>query len=303
MLMLRDLSQAVHVDGEDAVFVSLVLDIATGLARGVGTGSTAGQARTAALMSALSAGEDPPARVVCDLGMGDELSGELKQLMPAAPVEVVEAYLPDEAEDIFDELVGHLAGRGRPEEQPAAEDWELLVEWTEAYAEEEPWLAWPDELLPRLVLTVDGDATSYIVSVIGQQGLQAGLVLYPGDDHSDVVVPGDDWEPDDPLPFAPGTLLLHLNPPADTLADMAAKAIRYGWPEQATRMPVWLAAGPDGFADLDATGAHHLTLACEATLTHARKLSAAKTRRVLTTSGTLDLAGGRKGAYRLSPAS
>jgi hypothetical protein len=227
---------------------------------------------------------------------------ELKQLLPAAPVEVIEAFLPDEAEDIFDELVGHLAGRGRPEELPTAEDWELLVEWTDAYADAEPWLLWPDELLPRLVLTVDGDATSYIVSVIGQQGLQAGLVLYPGADHSDVVVPGDDWQPDDPLPFAPGTLLLHLNPPDDTLADMAAKAIRYGWPEQATRMPVWLAAGPDGFADLDATGAHHLTLACEAALKHAHKLERATTRRVLTTSGTLKLAGGRSGAYRLSPA-
>jgi hypothetical protein len=302
--MFRDLSQAVHVDGEQAVFVSLVLDADTGLARGVGTGPTAGEARTAALTSALSTGDDPPARVVCDvdLGLGADLTRELKRLVPAAPVEVIEGFLPDEAEDIFDELVGHLAGRGRPDTVPTGGDWALLVELSAAYAEAEPWLSWPDELLPRLVLTVDGEATSYIVSVIGQQGLQAGLVLYPGADHSDVVVPGDDWEPEDPLPFAPGTLLLHLNPRDDTLPDMAAKAIRYDWPEDAPLMPVWLAASPDGFADLDATGAHHLTLACEAVLEHARKLSAPGKRRVLTTSGKLTLATGRPATYRLSPA-
>jgi hypothetical protein len=83
---------------------------------------------------------------------------------------------------------------------------------------------------------------------------------------------------------------------------MAAKAIRYGWSERAAHMPVWLAAGPDGFADLDATGAHHLTLACAAVLTHASRLERATTRRVLTTSGTEKLANGRSGTYRLSPA-
>jgi hypothetical protein len=301
ILVFRDLSYAVHVDDANTVFVALVLDADTGLAVGIGTGATAEAAWTVALTSALDAAE-PPAQVVCAPGHGAELHREVERLMPPGGTRVVEAPIPAAAEDIFDELVGHLSGRGQPDDLPTDEDWALLVDASLRYDEAEPWQSWPDELLPRLVLTVDGEATSYIVTVIGAQGLQAGLVLYPGTDHSDVVVPADDWEPDDPLPFQPGTLLLHLNPADDTLPDMAAKALRLGWPEKSPRRPVWLLGGPDGFDDLDPTDAQHLTLACLAVLAHARKLSAPKAKPVATTSGTVRLAGGASGKYRLSPA-
>jgi hypothetical protein len=297
IVLVRDLSDVAAVSGQERTFVSLVLDADTGLARGVALGQTISEARTAAMTSAVTTAIAPftevvpPSRVLCAPGSGEDLATDVMAALGGGALPLIaEVAMPPEAEDILDELVGHLSGRNLPDELPQAEDWETLVSRTLDYAEAEPWQAWPDDLQLRLVVDLAGESTSYVAVVIGRDGLQAGLVLYPGRDQKDVVLPADDWQPEDPLPFLDGSLLLHLNPPDDTLADMAAKAIRYGWPEDATWMPVWLTAGPNGFADIDRTQAVHLTVALAGVLARHRKSGAAK--KSAKTTGTLTLPAG-----------
>ena len=149
-------------------------------------------------------------------------------------------------------------------------------------------------------MTSEGNSASYVAAVIGREGLQAGLVLYAGKDLSAVVIPADDWQPEDPLPFLEGSLLLHLNPPDDTLEDMAAKAVRYGWPESAPRMPVWLTANPEGFGDLSRSEATFLTLAIAGVLARHRRPSGPKGKRTARTTGSVALAGGAEGRYTVT---
>jgi hypothetical protein len=297
IVLVRDLTDVAAVSGQEKTFVSLVLDADTGLARGVALGQTISEARTAAMTSAATTAVAPftevetPGRVLCPPGAGDDLATDVIAALGGGDLPLIaEVLMPPEAEDILDELVGHLSGRKLPDELPQAEDWEILVSRTWAYAESEPWQGWPDDLQLRIVVTAGGESTSYVGVVIGRDGLQAGLVLYPGRDQSAVVLPDDDWEPEDPLPFLDGSLLLHLNPPDDTLADMAAKAIRYGWPEDAAWMPVWLTAGPDGFADIDRIQAIHLTVALAGVLARHRRFASAK--KAAKTIGTVELPGG-----------
>jgi hypothetical protein len=149
-------------------------------------------------------------------------------------------------------------------------------------------------------VTIDGGSASYVVSVIGREGLQAGLVLYPGRNPSDVVIPSDDWQPEDPLPFREGSLLLHLNPPDDTLEDMAAKAVRYGWPADARLMPVWLSASPDGFGDLGRIDAQRMALAIAGVLARHRRATGPKGRRTSRTTGALPLTDEAEGRYSVT---
>jgi len=304
IVLVRDLSE-LAADGPTVV--SLVLDAATGLARGVAIGRTAAEARTSAMSSAASKPVAPftntpvPSEVLCTPGDAAALTKDLAAVLGHAPLPPVrETQLPTEAEDILDELVAHLSGRTLPNELPTADDWTVLVEQTLEYAREEPWQVWPDDLQFTVTVTSEGNSASYVAAVIGRDGLQAGLVLYPGNDLSAVVIPAADWQPEDPLPFQEGSLLLHLNPPDDTLEDMAAKAVRYGWPSDARWMPVWLSASPEGFADLSRSDAAFLTLAIAGVLARHRRATGPKGRRTARTTGSLALPGETAGRYTVA---
>jgi len=304
MLLIRDLSE---MAAEGPTFVSLVLEAETGMARGVAIGQTASEARISAMTSAVTTPIPPftntpvPNQVLCAAGQGAGVTTDLAAVLGGGPMPPVrEVALPPEAEGIFDELVGHLSGRNLPDDLPTAGDWDVLVAQTLAYAQEQPWQLWPDDLLFKATVTIDGGSASYVVSVIGREGLQAGLVLYPGRHPSDVVIPSDDWQPEDPLPFREGSLLLHLNPPDDTLADMAAKALRYGWPPDARLMPVWLNAGPDGFGELSRTDAQRMALAIAGVLARHLRPTGPKGRRTSRTTGSIPLAGEVEGRYTVT---
>jgi hypothetical protein len=47
--------------------------------------------------------------------------------------------------------------------------------------------------------------------------------------------------------------------------------MEFGWPSDATSMPVWLSAGPDGFADIDGVQAVRISLALAAVVARARR--------------------------------
>jgi hypothetical protein len=305
IVISRDISDAVDLDDVDAVVVSIIVDQETGLVRGTSLGATASQARVEAMIAALTRAVEPftstpaPRLVVCSVGEAAEVGADLATALEQAgagpgvmPVE--EAELPAEVSEILDELVDVLQRGMGPTDEPTPEDWGVLVEHTWKYAQAQPWLTWPDELQLRLVLTVEGEETSYVAAVIGAEGMQPGLVLYPGEDHSAVLVPDEDWEPEDPLPFHPGSLLLHLNPPDDTVEEMAAQALRHGWPSDAALMPVWLSAAPEGFADLEREEAVLFALALAGVMARDQQPLDSRASRI---TGKVDLPGGGEGHY------
>ncbi|MBO0836499.1 MAG: hypothetical protein J2P28_13465 [Actinobacteria bacterium] len=270
IVLTRDVSYALRIDDCPVVVAGLILDADTGLIRGVSVAPSGPAARAQAIQQALTnpAGTlppGPPARVLCGVGDAGAVTSELAAFLDAPPV--ASEVLAAEAEDIFDSLVGHLAGRRQPEMFATPDEWAQLVAASAEYRQAEPWLRWADDQPLDLVVGVAEVAARYVAIVLGQEGIQRGLVLYPG-----ALVPagGVPREQAGTEPSVPaGTLMFYLGLRHESPPEFAAKAERYGWPLDADLAPAWVAGGPAGEPmDLDQTAVHRLILAIAAVLTH-----------------------------------
>jgi hypothetical protein len=299
IVMIRDVSHAVRVKDQPRVAASLVLDAETGLARGISVTPTVQEACAEAMHEALTKSAGPlqpqaPARVRCTDGQIATVVTELIRLLADAAMPAVAEGPPvSEAEDIFDSFIGHLAGRRQPKEFPAPPDWQALFAQAGDYSRAKPWQRFSDMDHLNLVLEIDGAGSRYVAVVIGQQGIQRGLVLYP-DGALLSERPGSNSDRRSPMPT--GTLLLWLDPPDEVPPEFAAKATRYGWPDAAELLPVCLIGGPNGLADLDRRSAHHLTLAVAAVLAHDQRLRAPRNG-IAKTIGELALPHNQRGTY------
>ena len=184
LVMLRDVSHAVRVSGARRVHLGLVLDVDTGVARGSSVAST----RVAALRQTLRAAlteplgplpTGPPERVLCSRAIAAQVVRELGRRGEPTP-SVIEVDPDAEAEDIFDSFVGHMTGRSQPPDFAPPKDWALLYEQARRYAEAAPWQRWPDTVELAVHLRLGGRSTRYVALVLGNKGIQHGLVLYPG---------------------------------------------------------------------------------------------------------------------------
>jgi hypothetical protein len=298
IVLIRDVSHAVRIEGESCVVASLVLDADTGLARGMSVDRTGAGACAQAMRTALTqpAGDLPPkrpTRVLCGVGHREPVASQLAVVLGDGPLPEVTEVVGAEAEDIFDSFVGHMAGRAQPDQFATPGDWAMLVDHADAYRRAAPWRRWTDQDHLDLVIRVDGAAARYIAIVIGAEGVQHGLVLYPGGALPDTL---GDWRPGAPTPVPAGTILFYLDPPAEAPQEFRAKAARYGWPADADLTPVWLTTGQHGAADLDRTAVQRLTVAIGAVLAHDREPDSSGP-----TTGTCTLAAGQQGAYTLHP--
>jgi len=270
IVLLRNVSHAVHDAGEDQLMAALVLHAETGLVLGVSISGTAAEALAGAFASALTnpAGDLPPAppsRVVSLVETAPEVRKAIAAASFGSP-ELIEAGSIPEAEDIFDSLVGHMAGRAQPTEPPSTEDWSLLFGQALAFLRAEPWARWSDVVPLAVQLTVDGTAENYIAIVMGNADVQRGLALYPG-----MTLPpglrsaGPTPEPRQALEATPsGTLLLMLDRPGETPTAFADKALRYGWPAGEAYLPTLVSVGPEGPCDLAGVDAQRLQVALAA---------------------------------------
>lgn len=271
LVLVRDVSHVVRVPGHAELRAALVLDVATGLIRGVAVAPSDLEALATACDTALAkpAGSLPPCEpdgVLCARGLADLLAEALGALMPATALPPITEVVPGtEAEDIFDCFVGHMAGRAQPEEPPDAEDWRVLIAQTLALWRAEPWARWSDEIDLALEVSVGGESTRHAAVVMGNAGLQRGLVVYPGEEAPAGL---RDWQPGEAVPTPAGTLLCLLDPPGEPPPELAAKALRYGWPAEADLVPVFLGIRADEGGELDRDEAKRMAVAIAAVLAH-----------------------------------
>ena len=124
--------------------------------------------------------------------------------------------------------------------------------------------------------------------VLGNEGIQRGLVLSPG---GSIPTGLSTWEPGAEVPMPPGTLMLHLDPRSELPPEYAAKAARYGWPADADLVPLLLTVRAEGPGDVGMADVHQLTVAIAAVLEHDRRGPVVH-RPGERTAGELRLAGG-----------
>jgi hypothetical protein len=105
-----------------------------------------------------------------------------------------------------------------------------------------------------------------------------------------------DWHPQDGPTAPSGSLLFWLDVAGDVPEDFAAKAERYGWPDELPLVPLPLTVTDDGPSDLHRVAAQHLTVA----LASVHDLHGRSGGRRIT--GRLRLAEGAIGSYVIGPA-
>jgi len=274
IVMLRDLSAAVEVGGDPTVWASLVLDRQSGLVLAAKVATAPKDALSQALETALAQlpgtlQAQRPGLVLCADGLGDEVRTLLARLVAGRdPPPVRDTQLGDAAEDVFDALVGHLAGRRQPEEPPAPEDWAMAFEAARAYRALAPWERWSDAVPLDLELDEPASRTRYVCVVLGAEGVQRGLAVYPGDELP--AGPGAPY-PDGRALAGPGVLVLFLDRPSELPADLVARALRYGWPPADEVVPAFLVIEPEGPAEPSRRELQRLAAAAAAVTAHDRR--------------------------------
>lgn len=304
ILLVRDVHSVIRVPDEPSVFACLILDADTGLVRGVSIASGARDACVDAARSALSvpAGPLPPAPpgcVVYDDAWGSEVLGVLRELVPGRP-RLVPGEPPAEAEDIFDSFIAHMTGRTQSADLPDPSDWGCLYRWAADFCRVRPWQLWSDADHLDLVVRIDGQSTRYVAVVMGQEGIQRGLSLYPG-----AVLPDgmDAWRPGEPVPLPEGSLMIWLDPVAEVPAEFMAKASRYDWPDDLDLAPIPALVTGGALGDPDRRAVQHLAVALAAVVGHRRPRAVSVDARgddPLRTEAVMPLGDGLVGEYTIT---
>ena len=303
LVLSRDISDSVRVDGEPHVQAGMVLDMGSGLVRGVAVGATEIDAVAQAVEIGLTkpAGNLPPERpeqVLC----APQLEAQVIEVLSSRigddrlpPVRVIEP--PADAEDIFDSFVGHLSGRPQPTEPPNPSDWELLYRHAFDFYRAALWTRWDDGIVLTLESSIESTGGGWAVVVMGNSGIQHGLVMYPG---GQLPAGLDDWAPGLPVPMPPGTLSLMLDPPSDLPSDLRNKAYRYGWPPGAELVPAALRLAREGGGDPGAADAQLLAVALAAVTAHDARGPVAVDAAHQATVGEIVLGNGRTASFSIA---
>jgi hypothetical protein len=274
MVISRDVSHAVRVADQPVVFAALILDVDTGLIRGLSVAEDVRSALAQAIENALNkpAGTLPPGRpqrVLAAAGLGDLVANELGRRPGLNLIPPIDEIAPGtEAEDIFDSFVGSMAGRRQPIDPPSSADWKVLFDQVQAYAEATPWRRWADDIDFVVDVVLDGERRRVKAVVMGNAGIQPGLAIFPGD-----VVQADleHWDPAAPRPYEAETLACTLDDPDDVPVEFRARAIRYGWRQTAPLVPSFLGVDEDGGREISTADARLFAVVTAAVVAHDRR--------------------------------
>jgi hypothetical protein len=120
MVMSRDVSHAVRVADQPVVIAVMILDVDTGLIRGLSAAEDIRNALSQSVERALNkpAGSLPPGypqRILATVGMGDLVAAELGRQPGLNLIPPVDEIVPGaEAEEIFDSFVESISGLRQP---------------------------------------------------------------------------------------------------------------------------------------------------------------------------------------------
>lgn len=297
LVLVRDVSHSLQAKDYERTHLAVVLEPESKRAFAVSPGPSREQACRFALETALMVPTDPfepgpPAVVRYPAQDADLVSAGLAELMLGSAAAQEHVDVAPDHEDVFDSIVGVLCGRPQPAtaDAPSPDDWRLLHEHALRYRRVEPWKRWSVAGQLSLTLKCDDQAARYLAIVIGNDNTQHGLMMYPGG-----AVP-DLRSHDDQTPPPEGTLLFYLDEPDDVITEYRGRAFRYGWPQDADRLPVLVAGGPDGPGDLDRRLARHLTVAIAAVLDYDADIAATST------TGGVELGDGNEAKFTITTA-
>jgi len=302
IVMVRDVSGSVSVTGETTIAASLIVEAETGLIVGTRLAAEKEVALAEALELALHA---PPAGVraphptlvVCPAGLSRDVERALDALLPAgaAPPVLEDDPVPG-AEDLFDAMLGSLAGRPQPADFPEPDDWAAAIDAARAYREQAPWTRWHDDAPLEMSLETPEGPASYVCIVLGAQGIQRGLAIVPGE-----TLPawlGTPGATSTPPP--PGSVMLMLDPIDQLPRELVDKAHRYGWPDDDDVAPLFVAMSQDGPGEPSQRELQHLCVATVAVTAHDRR-GPVVVGATSATTGTVAVVGGRA-SFSLAPA-
>ena len=275
MVNTRDVSHAVQVADQPVVVAALILDLDTGLVRGLSVGRRRpgrpgpGNEAQALTKPAGTLAPGRPQRVLAAIGLGDSVAAELGLRPGLDLLPPVDEIVPGaEAEDIFDSLVGFMAGRRQPSDPPSPADWKVLFDQVQAYAEAMPWRRWADDIDFVVDVVLDGEGRRVKAVVMGNAGIQPGLAVFPGE-----VVEADleHRDPAAPWPFEAGTLACTLDDPDEVPVEFGARALRYGWPRTADLVPSFFGVDEEGGREISTADARLFAVVAAAVTAHVRR--------------------------------
>jgi hypothetical protein len=275
MVMSRDVSHAVRVVDQPVAIAILILDVDTGLIRGLAVAEDVPDALAEAVERALTkpAGSLPPGhprRIMAAVGLGDLVAADLGRRPGLKLVPTVDEIVPGaEAEDVFDSFVGSMAGRRQPNDPPSPAYWKFLFDQVQIYAEAAPWRRWDDDIDFVVEVALDGDRRQVKAVVMGNAGVQLGLVLFPGDVVEAELVHAD---PPASWPYDPGTLVGTLDRADEVPFEFRARATRYGWPEDAHLVPTFFGVDEQGGRDISMAEARLFAVVTAAVLSHVHRV-------------------------------
>jgi hypothetical protein len=274
MVMSRDISDSIRVAEQSVVIAAMILDLDTGLIRGLSVAEDVSMALSQSVEHALTkpAGTLPPGyprQILADVGLGGLVLTELGRQPGLNLIPPVDEIIPGaEAEDIFDSFVGSIAGRRQPSDLPSPAHWSSLIEQIHAYAEAAPWRRWADDVDFVVNVSNGEERRQFNAVVMGNAGVQIGLALFPGE------VVGSELEhrdPEAPRPYDPGTLVCTLDDPDEAPVEFRSRAIRYGWPEDALLVPSFFGVDEEGGREISGGDARLLAIVTAAVLSHERR--------------------------------
>lgn len=233
LVLCRDVTASVRIDGQDAVWLSLVLDTDTGLVLSTAPGADLTEALHAGCLTAASStasGQLPvrrPAQIWARETLVPAVTTAAAQALLNPPPVIPTAVIP-EAEDIFDSLVQVLSGRPLVTAPPSTELWQALYDELARFATRRPWERWDDDEPLRIELTTNGKRSSWVAVIMGAAGIQQGLALYPGRS-APAALTDPTSSPEDAM--MPGSLLVFLDGTDECPIELIDKATRHHWPD------------------------------------------------------------------------
>lgn len=295
LVLQRDLTIWLRGLPEPA-FATMVLDLMDRGTRAVEVGQTSADSlaetlRLAAKQPAHGMNPRVPDRLQVPVGVAQVLRsvlGQLEREEGFRPECVVEEVIPEEgAESVFDNLIAQMAGRRPAQERLQPEDAAFVYEHARQFMEAAPWTRWTADDAFLVELKIGSQRMEGIVTVMGHQGAQPGLLLMPGRERATALMASSSAMPR-------GSLVTQLEG-TEGQPDLFLRARRYGWPAEAAVTPNFLSVREDGLQELDRRESYPMALALAAVVAYVQPGN-------LDAWGSLDLPNGRRGRYRLRKA-